>query len=69
MVTIGILVAQLINYGTQHHSWGWRVSLAIAFVPAFILFWGAPGRMVLWVVGGRGGTSACGKPCAEPLLF
>jgi sugar porter (SP) family MFS transporter len=40
MVTIGILVAQLINYGTQHHSWGWRVSLAIAFVPAFILFWG-----------------------------
>ena len=41
MVTIGILVAQLINYGTQHHSWGWRVSLAIAFIPAFILFWGA----------------------------
>lgn len=39
MVTIGILVAQLINYGTQHHSWGWRVSLAIAFIPAFILFW------------------------------
>ena len=42
MVTIGILIAQLVNYGTQHHSWGWRVSLAIAFIPAFILFWGAP---------------------------
>jgi MFS family permease len=41
MVTIGILIAQLVNYGTQHHSWGWRVSLAVAFVPAFILFWGA----------------------------
>lgn len=40
MVTIGILIAQLVNYGTQHHSWGWRVSLAIAFIPAFILFWG-----------------------------
>jgi MFS family permease len=50
MVTIGILVAQLINYGTQHHSWGWRVSLAIAFIPAFILFWGAfaqPRRVVV----------------------
>ena len=42
MVTIGILIAQLVNYGTQHHSWGWRVSLAIAFIPAFILFWGEP---------------------------
>jgi sugar porter (SP) family MFS transporter len=40
MVTIGILVAQLINYGTQHHEWGWRLSLGIAFIPAFILFWG-----------------------------
>lgn len=39
MVTVGILVAQLINYGTQHHPWGWRVSLCIAFIPAFILFW------------------------------
>eukprot|EP00897_Mesotaenium_endlicherianum_P008642 jgi/Mesen1/7806/ME000408S06901 len=29
--TIGILVAQLINYGTQHlHLWGWRLSLGLA---------------------------------------
>ena len=41
MVTIGILVSQLINYGTQHLEWGWRLSLGIAFVPAFILFMGA----------------------------
>lgn len=40
MVTIGILVAQLINYGTQHHEWGWRLSLGLAFIPAFILFMG-----------------------------
>jgi sugar porter (SP) family MFS transporter len=40
MVTIGILVSQLINYGTQHLEWGWRLSLGIAFVPAFILFCG-----------------------------
>eukprot|EP00897_Mesotaenium_endlicherianum_P001009 jgi/Mesen1/10909/ME000095S10247 len=39
--TIGILVAQLINYGTQHlHPWGWRLSLAGAGVPAIILFLG-----------------------------
>eukprot|EP00897_Mesotaenium_endlicherianum_P008220 jgi/Mesen1/7426/ME000388S06644 len=39
--TIGILVAQLINYGTQHlHPWGWRLSLAGAGVPAAILFIG-----------------------------
>lgn len=36
--TIGILVAQLINYGTQHlHPWGWRLSLSLAAVPAVML--------------------------------
>jgi sugar porter (SP) family MFS transporter len=39
-VTIGILVAQLINYGTQHFYWGWRVSLGIAIIPAVILLLG-----------------------------
>jgi sugar porter (SP) family MFS transporter len=39
-VTIGILVAQLINYGTESHTWGWRLSLGIAIVPAAILFVG-----------------------------
>ena len=45
MVTIGILVAQLINYGTQHLEWGWRLSLGLAFIPAFVLFCGA----LLWL--------------------
>ncbi len=40
-VTIGILAAQLINYGTQHFYWGWRVSLGCAIVPAIILFIGS----------------------------
>lgn len=38
-VTIGILAAQLINYGTQHiPTWGWRLSLALGAVPAVLLF-------------------------------
>jgi sugar porter (SP) family MFS transporter len=40
--TIGILAAQLINYGTQNiHPWGWRLSLALAGVPAIALTIGA----------------------------
>eukprot|EP00897_Mesotaenium_endlicherianum_P010445 jgi/Mesen1/9429/ME000618S08816 len=36
--TIGILAAQLINYGTQNaHPWGWRMSLGLAGVPALLL--------------------------------
>ena len=49
-VTIGILAAQLINYGTQHFYWGWRVSLGCAIVPAIILFIGSltlPGALQL----------------------
>ncbi|KAK6936883.1 Major facilitator, sugar transporter-like [Dillenia turbinata] len=38
-VGIGVLSANLINYGTQKikAGWGWRISLAMAAVPAFIL--------------------------------
>ena len=32
-VTIGILVAGLVNYGANFiHPWGWRLSLAVAGV-------------------------------------
>ena len=41
-VTIGILIASLINYGSQFiHPWGWRLPLALAGVPGlFILMAG-----------------------------
>ena len=40
--TIGIWVAQWINYGTQNlHPHGWRVSVGLAIVPALILFLGS----------------------------
>ncbi|KAL4419849.1 hypothetical protein ABPG75_006947 [Micractinium tetrahymenae] len=35
--TIGILVAQLVNYGIQDWDEGWRLSLGLACVPASIL--------------------------------
>ncbi|KAL2642484.1 hypothetical protein R1flu_010071 [Riccia fluitans] len=36
--TIGILMANLINFGTAHvHPWGWRLSLGLAIVPASVL--------------------------------
>eukprot|EP00884_Botryococcus_braunii_P018297 jgi/Botrbrau1/5150/Bobra.0172s0022.1 len=35
---IGILVAQLVNFGThQWHDFGWRISLALAGLPAIVL--------------------------------
>ncbi|RRT56505.1 hypothetical protein B296_00027070 [Ensete ventricosum] len=39
MITVGILAANLINYGTDKikAGWGWRVSLALAAVPAAII--------------------------------
>jgi sugar porter (SP) family MFS transporter len=41
-VTIGILVAQLINFGTQYlRPYGWRVSLACGAIPALMLTIGA----------------------------
>ncbi|KDP22452.1 hypothetical protein JCGZ_26283 [Jatropha curcas] len=42
-VGIGILSANLVNYGTEkiEGGWGWRISLALAAVPATILTIGA----------------------------
>ncbi|KAE8722886.1 Sugar transport protein 2 [Hibiscus syriacus] len=41
-VTIGILIANMVNYWTSKlHPYGWRVSLGIAGVPAAILFIGS----------------------------
>ncbi|KQK04292.1 hypothetical protein BRADI_2g12840v3, partial [Brachypodium distachyon] len=39
MITLGILAANLINYGTDKIAggWGWRLSLALAAVPAGII--------------------------------
>ncbi|KAM7257153.1 hypothetical protein ACFE04_012894 [Oxalis oulophora] len=38
---IGILIANLINYGTNKlHPWGWRLSLGLATVPATVMFLG-----------------------------
>ena len=37
-VTIGILVANLVNYKASNiHPWGWRLALGLAGVPATIL--------------------------------
>ncbi|CAL5094433.1 unnamed protein product [Urochloa decumbens] len=43
MITIGILVAELINYGTAKikGGYGWRVSLALAAVPASVVTLGS----------------------------
>ncbi|KAJ7186331.1 hypothetical protein O6H91_06G019400 [Diphasiastrum complanatum] len=41
-VTIGILFANLVNYGTQKiHPWGWRLSLGLAGIPAGLLALGS----------------------------
>ncbi|XP_015874472.3 sugar transport protein 10 [Ziziphus jujuba] len=42
-ITIGILVANLINYGTNKidGGWGWRLSLGLAGVPAILMTIGA----------------------------
>jgi tRNA(Leu) C34 or U34 (ribose-2'-O)-methylase TrmL len=37
MTTVGIAVAQLVNLGTAKADFGWRVSLALAGVPAIAL--------------------------------
>lgn len=38
---LGILIANLINYGTEQiHPWGWRLSLGLATVPAVLMFVG-----------------------------
>lgn len=41
-ITIGILFANLVNYGTNKiHPWGWRLSLSLAGIPAVLLTLGA----------------------------
>ena len=40
-ITLGILGAQIINYGAQFLDEGWRVSLGLAGVPALVLIIGA----------------------------
>jgi MFS family permease len=40
-ITIGILLAQCINYANQDLQWGWRLNLALAAVPALLLMCGA----------------------------
>ncbi|KAK9269146.1 hypothetical protein L1049_000915 [Liquidambar formosana] len=38
---LGILIANLVNYGTEKiHPWGWRLSLGLATVPATLMFVG-----------------------------
>ncbi|KAI3421734.1 MFS domain-containing protein, partial [Psidium guajava] len=38
---LGILIANVINYGTNKiHRWGWRLSLGLATVPAVLMFIG-----------------------------
>ncbi|CAK8570787.1 unnamed protein product [Lathyrus sativus] len=41
MITIGILAANLINYGTSKLKNGWRISLGLGAVPAIVLCIGA----------------------------
>lgn len=40
-IGIGVVTANCINYGTAKHSWGWRLSLGLAVVPAVIMTLGA----------------------------
>ncbi|CAK8570601.1 unnamed protein product [Lathyrus sativus] len=41
MITIGILIANLINYGTSKRENGWRISLGLGAVPAILLCLGS----------------------------
>ncbi|KAJ1406848.1 Sugar/inositol transporter [Sesbania bispinosa] len=38
---VGVVAAGCINYGTAKHSWGWRLSLGLAVVPAAVMTIGA----------------------------
>lgn len=41
-VTIGIFIANLVNYSTSTlHPYGWRLSLGLAAVPGLVLFFGS----------------------------
>ena len=34
---VGVVAAGCINYGTAKHTWGWRLSLGLAVVPAVVM--------------------------------
>ncbi|KDP41374.1 hypothetical protein JCGZ_15781 [Jatropha curcas] len=40
-IGIGVASANVINYATSKHSWGWRLSLGLAVVPAALMTIGA----------------------------
>ncbi|KAK2984645.1 hypothetical protein RJ640_006628 [Escallonia rubra] len=40
-IGIGVVTANCVNYGTSRLSWGWRLSLGLAIVPAAIMTLGA----------------------------
>ncbi|KAH0680144.1 hypothetical protein KY284_021229 [Solanum tuberosum] len=40
-IGLGVLIANCINYGTSKLSWGWRLSLGLAIVPAVTMTIGA----------------------------
>jgi MFS family permease len=40
LTTLGILIAQLVNYALVSVDWGWRLSLGLAAVPAIVLLLG-----------------------------
>ena len=40
-LALGILIANLVNYGTARLEWGWRLSLGLAGAPAIVIFVGA----------------------------
>ncbi|XP_061338482.1 sugar transport protein 5-like [Gastrolobium bilobum] len=40
-IGVGVVVANCINYGTARHTWGWRLSLGLATVPATVMTVGA----------------------------
>lgn len=40
-IGIGVVAANCINFGTAKHSWGWRLSIGLAIVPAAVMTIGA----------------------------
>lgn len=40
-VQVGVVVAGCVNYATAKHTWGWRLSLGLAVVPAILITIGA----------------------------
>ena len=40
-ISIGVVVANCLNYGTAKLSWGWRLSLGLAIVPSVVMTMGA----------------------------